>query len=141
MLQQSEETMNRSSRGSVAGFALILLSLCFSPVLTFAQQTLGSVNGTVLDPSGAAVPGATVKVTDAAINVTEVTTTQKNGFFQIFNLPIGTYTVLVTHEGFETTELPSITVHEAQATTVDVALKVGQNTESVEVVANPLLNA
>ena len=106
-----------------------------------AQQTLGSVNGTVVDPSGAAIPGATVTATDAAINVTQTTTTQKTGFFQIFNLPIGVYTVTVTQQGFEKADYSGIAVREAQATTVNAALKVGQTTESVEVTANPLLNA
>jgi hypothetical protein len=99
------------------------------------------VNGTVLDPSGAAVTGATVTVTDAAINVTETTTTQRTGFFQIFNLPIGTYTIKVGHEGFDTTQVSGITVQEAHATTMNVSLKLGRASESVEVTANPLLNA
>ena len=122
----------------IALLTLIVLA-CTPPSL--AQQTLGSINGTVLDPSGAAVAGATVSVTDAAINVTETTTTQRTGYFQIFNLPIGTYTVTVSHEGFEGSRLPGIAVREAQAATVSVTLKVGAATESVEVTANPLLNA
>jgi hypothetical protein len=106
-----------------------------------AQQTLGSLNGTVLDPSGAAVAEATVKVTDAAINVTATTTTQRTGFFQIFNLPIGTYTLSVSHDGFDTTQVSGIGVQESQAKTINVTLKVGKVTEAVEVTANPMLNA
>ena len=49
--------------------------------------------------------GATVTATNADINVTATATTQGNGFFQIFNLPIGTYVVKVAHDGFEVTEL------------------------------------
>lgn len=133
--------MLRISWRSVAICSLLAIAACCCCFLARAQQTLGSLNGTVLDPSGAAVSGATVTVNDAAINVTATTTTQKTGFFQIFNLPIGTYTVTVTQQGFEKEQLPGISVHEAQATTIDVSLKVGQTTESVEVVANPLLNA
>lgn len=118
---------------------LLAVLLCVLPVS--AQQTLGSINGTVLDPSGAAIPGAAVTVTDAAIGVTRNTTSQANGFFQIFNLPIGTYMVHATAQGFETTDVKGITVREAQASTVSVAMKIGQATESVEVTANPLLNA
>jgi hypothetical protein len=106
-----------------------------------AQQTLGSLNGTVVDQSGAAVAGAKVTATNSAINVTQITTTQRTGFYQIFNLPIGTYSVKVSVQGFETTELKGIAVQEARATTVNATLKVGQATESVEVTANPLLNA
>jgi hypothetical protein len=85
--------------------------------------------------------GATVKVTDAAINVTATTTTQKTGFFQIFNLPIGTYVVSVSHDGFDTTQVSGIAVQESQAKTINVTLKVGKATESVEVTANPMLNS
>ena len=91
--------------------------LCTFPAL--AQQTLGSINGTVTDPTGAAVPGAAITATDAAINVTSKAVTSGTGSFQIFNLPIGTYTVKVTREGFETSKLEKIPVQEARATTVN----------------------
>jgi hypothetical protein len=73
----------------------LLSVLFFCCLLTFgvtarAQQTLGSLNGTVLDSSGAAVPGSTVTATDASIGVTRSTKAQGNGYFQIFNLPVGT---------------------------------------------------
>jgi Carboxypeptidase regulatory-like domain len=106
-----------------------------------AQQTLGSINGTVLDASSAAVSGSTVTVTDADINITRTVQTQANGFFQIFNLPIGTYKVHATHDGFDTTELVGVSVQEARATTLNITLKVGQISTSVEVTSNPLLNA
>jgi hypothetical protein len=99
------------------------------------------VNGTVLDPSGAAIPDATVTVTNPATSLTRTTTTQATGFFQIFNLPIGNYLVRVAHEGFETTTLKGIVVQEARAATVNVNMKMGQVSQSVEVTANPLLNA
>src|SRR5579872_664719 len=106
-----------------------------------AQQTLGSINGTVVDPSGAAVPNATVTATDPSIGVKRTTSTQSNGFYQLFNLPVGTYTVQVTHAGFDTTTVKGVAVREASASTVNPSLKVGQASESVEVTANPLLNA
>jgi len=128
-------------RRSVARRGLLFLAVLLCTLPTLAQQTLGSLNGTVVDPSGAAVPGATVTATNASIGVTRTTTTQSNGFYQIFNLPIGGYVVKVTHEGFEATETKGINVQEAAAATVNATLKVGQTTESVEVTANPLLNA
>jgi hypothetical protein len=119
--------------------AFAALAACTAPA--FAQQTLGSINGTVLDPSGASVADATVTVTDKQIDVTRTVRSSNNGFFQIFNLPIGTYTVKITHEGFETTTLDGITVQEARASTVNGTLTLGKVSESVEVTANPLLNA
>jgi Carboxypeptidase regulatory-like domain len=133
--------MEQSFRRSVVrrGLPILAALICFVPA--FAQQTLGSLNGTVMDPSGAAVAGAMVSATNSAINVTQTTTTQQAGFFQLFNLPIGTYTIKISLQGFATTELKGIAVQEARATTVNATLKIGQASESVEVTATPLLNA
>jgi hypothetical protein len=126
----------------IACFSLLALSaLWFSATPAAAQQTLGSINGTVLDSSGASIPDAIVTVTNVAIDLSRTAKTQSNGFFQIFNLPIGIYTVKITHEGFDTTDMPGINVQEARTTTVNGALKLGQVSQSVEVTANPLLNA
>jgi hypothetical protein len=119
---------------------IVLFVLAFAIPLT-AQQTLGSINGTVKDSSGAAIPGVTITVTDTATNDTHVTKSQGNGLYQIFNLPIGSYTVKASHEGFESAEAKTITVQEASATTLNLTLSVGQVSESVEVTANPMLNA
>jgi hypothetical protein len=122
--------------------ALLLFCCCLaSVVVARAQQTLGSLNGTVLDTSGAAVPGSTVTATDDAIGVTRTTKAQGNGYFQIFNLPIGTYSVTATHDGFDTTKEVGIEVQEAGAKTLSLTLKVGSTTQSVTVSANPMLNA
>jgi Carboxypeptidase regulatory-like domain len=126
---------------SVASFALTLLVLSLGTQCSRAQQTLGSINGTVFDSSGAAIPGAQVTVTDESISVVRTATSQSDGFFQIFNLPIGVYKVKATHDGFDTTQFAAVTVQEARATTVQISLKVGQVSTSVEVTATPLLNA
>jgi hypothetical protein len=115
--------------------------VCLSTISAGAQQTLGSINGSVVDASGAAIPAATVTVTDKEINVNRTVKAQGDGFFQIFNLPIGTYTVTVTHDGFETGAYNGVQVQEAHATTLSAKLLVGKVAESVEVTANPLLNA
>jgi hypothetical protein len=120
---------------------LLFCTLFATAAIARAQQTLGAVNGTVVDASGAAVPGSTVTVTDTEIGVTRSAKAAANGFFQIFNLPVGTYKVTATHDGFDTTQLVGISVKEASAATVNIALKVGQVSESVQVTANPLLNA
>jgi hypothetical protein len=121
------------------GVFAVAAILCLSPAL--AQQTLGTLNGTVVDASGAAVGGATVTIRSAQTNREQTAMTQGDGFFQIFNLPIGSYGVKVTHEGFDTSDLSGILVQEARATTVNVSLKVGQVSTSVEVSSSPLLNA
>ncbi len=110
-------------------------------VVAKAQQTLGSLNGTVLDASGAAIPDSTVTATDSAIGITRTAKTQSNGYFQIFNLPVGTYNIKAQHDGFDTAESVGIHVQEASARTVSLTLKVGQISTAVVVTADPLLNA
>lgn len=133
--------MNRPFWRSAAQYSLVCLTVLLSSVHGYGQQTLGSLNGTIVDSSGAAVPGATVIVTNTAINYSTTTTTQGTGFYQVFNLPVGTYSVRVSHQGFDTTQFKGIPVQEARATTVNATLKIGQVSESIEVTATPLLNA
>ncbi|MGA9668699.1 MAG: carboxypeptidase-like regulatory domain-containing protein, partial [Terracidiphilus sp.] len=90
--------MNRPFWRSVVLRGLLALAVLTGCLPAMAQQTLGSLNGTVVDPSGAAVSGAAVSVTNTATNITAKAQTQKTGFFQIFNLPIGTYSVKVSHD-------------------------------------------
>jgi hypothetical protein len=122
------------------GVLLALFSLF--AVRSNAQQTLGSVSGTVFDPTGAAIPGATVTISDTEIGVTRTTLSQSNGFFQIFNLPIGTYRVAASHAGFEAAAITGVAVQEAHTSTVNLTLKVGQaEGTTIDVTATPLLNA
>ncbi len=123
---------------AACGFVVAVL-LCLSKLE--AQQTLGSINGTVLDPSGAAVAGAKVTASNTDTNFSQSATTKANGFFQIFNLPIGTYTVNVSRDGFQSEQLTGIGVQQGSTRTLNATLKVGHVSESVEVSANPLLNA
>ncbi len=120
--------------------SLILCAAMLAPSL-HAQQTLGSINGTVTDATGAAIPGAKITVVNNGTGLTRSTSSQGNGFFQILNLPIGTYKVTVDHAGFQTSSFPKITVRESLATTVSAALKVGSQATTIQVNANPLLNA
>jgi hypothetical protein len=115
---------------------------CFIAVRLNAQQTLGSVSGTVLDSSGAAIPNATVTVSDTEIGVTRTTQSHSDGFFQIFNLPVGTYRIQGSSDGFESAAVSGVGVQEAHTATVNLTLKVGPAAStSIDVTATPLLNA
>ncbi|MFY9940448.1 MAG: carboxypeptidase regulatory-like domain-containing protein [Silvibacterium sp.] len=126
---------------SVLSILVLLCAVSLFGSLARAQQTLGAINGTVTDTSDAGVADATVSATADATGLTRATKTQKSGYFEILNLPVGRYTITITHEGFDTTRLPAIAVQEARAATVNATLKVGKVSESVTVNANPLLNA
>jgi hypothetical protein len=135
---------------SISVFASVIKSLraLFFCTLTLAllvhtasaQQTLGSMNGTVSDSSGAVVPGATVKIRAIATNL-EVTAVSKNdGSFSITDLPIGTYEVKFSKDGFETADYPQILVQGSRTTTVNAKIKPGSVSSMVTVEATPLLN-
>src|SRR5580698_10094559 len=118
-------------------FLRLALLLTISLVNTaWAQQTLGTINGTVTDAAGASLTEANVTVTGDNTGFTRSAKTQKSGYFEILDLPIGPYTITITKEGFETTKLPAIIVQEARATTLNTSLKVGQTSQSVTVNAN-----
>jgi len=105
-----------------------------------AQQVFGAITGTVKDPSGAAVPGATVKAVNAATNLSISETTQVNGSYSIANLPAGTYQLTITKEGFDTETHKEVLVNSDRTATVDVNLRVGSVATTVEVAAVALMN-
>src|SRR5579875_2893312 len=125
---------------SVPAFALFSFLLLL-PSAARAQETLGSINGTVTDISGAAIGGASVTAVSDQTGLTRSTATQKTGYFEILNLPVGTYHVTISQQNFETENLPGVAVQEMRASTLNASLKPGAVTESVTVTANPLLNA
>jgi hypothetical protein len=116
------------------------LFLALAPVGR-AQQTLGGIAGTVTDPSGGVVPGATVAIIGDQTKLTRTLQTSENGSYDFVNLPIGSYTVTITHTGFQSLNVPSIQVQANRTATVNATLKIGQVGESITVEETPLLNS
>ncbi len=100
-----------------------------------AQTTTGSIVGTVTDHSGAAVPGAAVTVTNVDTNSTTKTTTDSSGNYVVTPLPVGHYSVDVEARGFKRSLSEGITLNVQDRLGVNVALEVGQISETVEVTA------
>jgi hypothetical protein len=125
--------------------AVLLTSSLWMPFLlsphAYAQQTLGGITGTVADKTGSVLPDTAVTIVGDQTKLTRTQKTNSNGFYDFVNLPIGTYTITFTHEGFETQKVPSITVQEGRTATVNADLPVGQVGTVVEVQADPLMNA
>lgn len=97
-----------------------------------AQETWGSVRGTVTDPSGAAVPGAQLELSGGALPRALTTTSDETGAFRFAQAPVGSgYTLTVTTAGFRTAKVAGMNVEIGKATILDVKLEVGQVTESV----------
>ncbi|MDQ3259053.1 MAG: carboxypeptidase-like regulatory domain-containing protein, partial [Acidobacteriota bacterium] len=78
----------------------VLLAL-FMPESGDAQALYGSITGNVQDPNGAAIPGATVTITNTETNQTREVTTDDSGGYTVPNVQGGNYTVNVSHQGFK----------------------------------------
>ena len=120
-------------------FSTLLLLLVTTAVQ--GQQTLGGITGTISDKTGSVLPGATVEIVGDQTKLTRALKTNANGSYDFVNLPIGTYTLTFTHEGFQTQRVPSIIVQADRTATVNVTMPVGQVGTVVDVQAEPLMNA
>lgn len=120
---------------------LALIFLTALSQLATAQQTLGSMDGTVTDSSGAVVQKATVKIRNVATNLEVTAETRSDGSFSAADLPIGTYEVTFSKTGFRSAVFPQVLVQGNRTATLNAQLKPGSAAESVTVNATPLLNA
>jgi Carboxypeptidase regulatory-like domain/TonB dependent receptor len=122
------------------------LAVLFSVVLLQtqamqAQQTLGGITGTVVDPSGSAVPDAEVKATSEETKLERTARTNAQGVYNLNDLPLGKFTVSFTKDGFSSERYPGILVQANRTVSLQAQLKVGTVADTVEVDVNPLLNA
>jgi hypothetical protein len=122
------------------GISLLAVLLQFS-LCAWGQQTLGGITGTVSDKSGSVLPDSTVTIVGDQTKLTRTLKTNGNGAYDFVNLPIGTYTVTVAHDGFQTERLPSILVQADRTATLNVSMKVGQVGTTIDVEAAPAMNA
>ena len=104
-----------------------------------AQSGQGSIIGTVRDASDALVQGANIEVINTTTGVKQSTETNNSGAYSVLALNPGTYNVSVSKAGFEQALTSTVTVSAAQATTLNVALRVGKTTEVVTIMAQDAL--
>lgn len=119
---------------------IVVLMLTASSQRALAQQTLGAINGTVTDSSGAVVPNVNIKARAVATNLELKAASKSDGSFSISDLPIGNYEVTFSKEGFQTAAYPQIIVQGTRTSTVNAKLKPGAVSSTVTVQATPLLN-
>jgi len=123
--------MRQWIKASLSVLAMVgLLGIC-EPLS--AQEVTASIVGTVSDPSGAPINGASVIATDTERGTTWSAKTNETGTYNILRIPVGSYSVKVTATGFETATHAAFTLVLNQTARVDMPLKVGQATETVEV--------
>ena len=104
----------------------------------FSQTFRGAINGTVTDPAGAVLAGASVKATNTATGVAIDTTTTSDGQFSFQDLPLGSYKISVTAGGFTPSTIDNVPVTAGSAYTLPVKMRVGSSTTTVEVSAEAL---
>jgi len=114
--------------------ALLLFSFALCDI-AYAQST-ASLNGTVTDPLGAAVPNVKVSATNQATGVVSDTQTDGAGGYLFPALPIGIYRLEVTASGFQTAVISNLKLDVATSVTQNVQVKVGEATEKIEIVAD-----
>lgn len=113
--------------------SLVVAVVAASAICLWAQETTGSLNGTVFDSQGAVLAKATVTVSNPATGFTQSTTSNANGGYSIPFLTPGTYTMRVQAPGFSSAEQKGINLLLGQALTINQTLKPGGANEVVEV--------
>lgn len=110
----------------------VLVILAISIPL-FAQADRGSISGTISDASGRVVPSVALTLKNQATNLTYSTLADSTGAYSFLNLPIGAYTLTAVAPGFERAETRNIQVQVNQQSRVDVSLRLGEVSQTVEV--------
>jgi hypothetical protein len=124
------------SKRSIFGIGVLFCLFALLPSSLFSQSSsTGTVAGTVTDPSGAAIVGATVTLTDRATNIPRTVSTNENGRYLFVDIPAGVYDLSVSKQGFRTSKVSNQTVSVNSALTLNVTLEIGAVAESVEVTA------
>jgi hypothetical protein len=116
---------------------LLVVTCAFADPQVFAQAVSGTIVGTVTDESGAVVPNANVVISLAGQNVSHTRTTNESGNFTEPNLEPGTYSVVITANGFKRQAYDNIAVPTNTTQRVDAALARGNASEEITVTAAP----
>src|SRR5436190_23307840 len=140
---QGQAFVTASRARSAPAGALVLSLLIAVATLAgpaFAQSFLGTIRGTVVDPQGAAVAGASVLIVDEATGVPRTAETDAQGRYEASNLRPGTYRVEVVTPNFKKFERTGVVLRASSTALVDVRLELGNQTETVVVTGDALNN-
>jgi hypothetical protein len=116
--------------------ALAVAVLLVAPAAAQSQAMNASIEGTVVDPSGAVLPGVTITVTNTDTGTVRSVVTNEGGVYRALLLPLGTYRVKAELSGFKTFERSGIRLAAGQASVINMTLDVGGVAEVVSVVAD-----
>ncbi len=119
---------------------VVLLATFILPLVVFGQANSGSIQGMVIDPSGAAIPGATVTIYDPVTQFRRTATTDSSGNFSFSNVPFNPYHTTVTAKGFAAF-VQDVSVRSTVPVSLKISLKIATGTQTVTVTseANDLI--
>ncbi|HEY0375931.1 MAG TPA: carboxypeptidase regulatory-like domain-containing protein, partial [Pyrinomonadaceae bacterium] len=122
------------------GLLCLLVSFASSAARAQSQITTGVVQGSVSDPNGAVVPGATVEVRNVDTNLTLNRSTDEDGRFTFLQLPSGNYELTVTKEGFSKLILKSFPLTVGQTIALNLDMKIGGQVAEVTIDSVPVVD-
>src|SRR4051812_350531 len=122
------ENMGKRLRMLLGALWLVVFAIS-----AFAQETTGGVRGTVKDPQGAVISGATVTVAGPALIGKRTATTDSSGQYRIEQLPPGVYEISITATGFGTQTQQGLKIQTGALPSLNFDLKVGSEAQTVEV--------
>lgn len=127
-----------TSWGRCIPFLLFLIfAISLAAPLADAQSTGGRIRGTVIDPTGGAVVGATVTLINEATHTTRDVQSGSNGEYVFLEVPVGTYEIDAVSRGFKKSAHKGIALDLNEVVSVDISLQVGGSTDVVEVTGAP----
>lgn len=137
-----EAFMSRSFFRALSGVAICLMAIfALSALPAWGQTTVGTVTVSVLDASGAVVPDADLVLTNVSTGVVTNGKTTRAGTYSFAGMPIGTYTLVVSKNGFASQEFDTVIAEANRVTDLKATLKVGVAVQTVKVngAVTPLL--
>ena len=123
----------KSALKSLSYLFAVLVILVGTATIGLSQETTGSLQGTVKDPSGAVIPSAKVTVNTPTLPGGKSADTDAKGFYHFTNLPPGVYTITAEAKGFQKLKQEGLVIEVGHVPTVDLSLSVGSETSVVEV--------
>jgi len=125
--------IKKTSFGLLSIFLWIATLLLVATPAAWAQAGRGGINGTIMDPTGALVPGAKVTALNHATGIAQSTVATSAGLYSFVSLNPGSYEITAYRTGFESVARDNVTVSVDQVTVVNIALQVGSVTDTVTV--------
>jgi hypothetical protein len=119
----------------VAGLLLSAAALLVCCSIAWSQAIFATLSGTVTDASGAVIPNAQVTLTNATSGTTRQTVSNAQGFYTFASVPVGSYDLSVTSSGFQKYQFKAIALGGGDLKTVNVAMSVGNESQTVQVTA------